>query len=193
MYNLNKFKYKEYVIVLTLIFSIELIFFNFNNLANLSNSSINKNVVYNSESIEFLNWNKENKFYVSNNDPIMVINNINMEVTDIIVSIKGEGIVPYVDIFSIKASNINLSEDDLIRIPILIEGRFSRNIRVNVDEYIGDLRIDLAEESGVELEDISVIINPSIIFISYARIIAMILIYITSKFLFSLQKNPKYY
>ena len=63
---------------------------------------------------------------------------------------------------------------------------------MSIKDYITDLRIDLGDEKGTILNDLSVIINPIEFRFSIAIVVAVLLIYVATRFLFYLQKSPNY-
>lgn len=183
---------KKILIVIIFAFLIELIIFNYVEVKNELNSSVQKNIVYNIKDIKKVNWSVKNRKLISNLDPILELENLNTEVKNINIQLKGKNDIPYIDLFWTEEKNEVFNADKINRINTNIKGSFNQEIKIELNKQVEDLRIDLGDNPGLELDEIKIIINYSHIRLNYARIIAMLLIYVTSKFLFSLQQNPKY-
>lgn len=183
---------KKILIVIIFAFLIELIIFNYVEVKNELNSSVQKNIVYNIKDIKKVNWSMKNRKLISNLDPILELENLNTEVKNINIQLKGKNNIPYIDLFWTEEKNEVFNADKIQRINTNIKGNFNQEIKIELNKQVQDLRIDLGDNPGLELDEIKITINYSHIRLNYARIIAMLLIYITSKFLFSLQQNPKY-
>jgi len=80
------------------------------------------------------------------------------------------------------------SAETLVHIPDTVNGTFT----FALNRHINDLRIDLFEEAGFEIESIRITLNPVEFNFSFSRIVAVLLLYIGAKFLFGLQKIPVY-
>lgn len=185
-------KLKKMLLVIMIPLLLEICVFNFMYMINKFDKTLDKDIVYDIEDFDKTNWEIENNVLISNIDPILELYKIDTEVKNIDIMISGVGNLPYIDIFYTKIQNESFSGDNLDRITTNISGNLNKKVNIKLNKFISKLRLDLADEKGLELKDITIIINPSKLRINYARLIAMWLIYLTSKFLFSLQKNPKY-
>lgn len=185
-------KLKKIMLVIIIPMLLEIGIFNFTYMMNKFDKTLDKDIIYNIEEFDKTNWEIKNNILISNIDPILELDKIDTEVKNIDIMISGAGNLPYIDIFYTKIQNESFSGDNLDRITTNISGNFNNKVNITLNKFVSKLRLDLADEQGFELKDITIIINPSKIKISYARLITMWLIYLTAKFLFSLQKNPKY-
>lgn len=185
-------KYKKMLIVIIFSLILEIFFFNMTNIINSFDRTLAKNISYGIDQFEKINWKNENDILISKFDPILEINKIDFHVRNIEVKLEGNGNLPYIDTFFVSSREAMFSEDNIERFNTNISGSFKSTVKIDVNKFVSKLRLDLSDKQGLELSDITIIINPSKVEISYARLIAMWLIYLTSKLLFSLQKNPKY-
>ena len=185
-------KLKKTMIFIIIPILLEVCVFNFVYISNKFDKNLDKDIIYTIEQLSKSNWEFKDNALISNVDPILEVSGINMEVKSVDIILSGKGNLPYIDIFSIKTEGEQFSGDNVERVTTNISGNFTNKIKVNVNKFIAGLRIDLADEKGLELDNVTIVINPSKLKISYARLITMLLILLTSKFLFALQRNPKY-
>lgn len=185
-------KYKKMLMVIIISLIVEIFFFNMTSIMNSFDKTLVKDISYGRDQFEQINWKNKNDMLISEFDPILEINKVDFYIRNIEIKLEGNGTVPYIDVFFASSKEEIFSENNIERLNTNISGKFKSTIKMDVDKFVSKLRLDLADEKGLELKDITIIINPSKLRINYARLIAMWLIYLTSKFLFSLQKNPKY-
>lgn len=185
-------KLKKMLLVIIIPLLLEICVFNFTYMINKLDKTLDKDIMYSIEDLDKTNWKIKNDIFISKIDPILELDKIDLEIKNMDIILLGKGNLPYIDIFYTKIQNESFSGDNLDRITTNISGNFNNKINIKLNKFVSKLRVDLADEQGLELKEITIIINPSKIKISYARLIAMWLIYLTAKFLFSLQKNPKY-
>lgn len=160
-------RYCHYIILIFSIF-IALIAGEF-----LSNKNILNNIKYgletqivNQSDLEFTNWKTEGSSLISQSDPWIVIRNINRFVHNIKIngSISNSKITP--QIFYSKDGNF--TEENSIFAPIDEDGR---DIYINIDKKISDLRIDLINEPEFRLELNQITINPRSFIFTYKTIL----------------------
>ena len=148
--------------------------------------TIPKDQVYSLSDSEKANWETSGTKLLSLEDPMLVYANINCYVEQIVLSLDAETDIPYIDVFYINQEHPQYG-DQVLRIENPEE-----KITVSIKDYITDLRIDLGDEKGTILNDLSVIINPIEFRFSIAIVVAVLLIYVATRFLFYLQKSPNY-
>lgn len=181
-------KPKKIILALIISCCIELFVINFSNVVNVLDTTTEKNKVFTLDDMSLVNWNEENGYIISENDPNFIIKNVNTDIKKIKISANVNRVIPYIDIFYTNQEEEEYNGDLLIKYSNEIE----KNVEIDINQYVKDLRIDLGDEEGMILEDIEVVINPIKVNISISRIIAMFLIYLSFVGLFYLQKNPDY-
>lgn len=166
---------------------LELLVFNFTELSILMNPSLEKNISYTLVNMEKVNWKKNNESIISNLDPMLILSDINKEVRTVKISVEANEPIESSTIFYTNSQLKYFSEKGMV---IAKGGQGVLSISLN--NFVKDLRIDVTEKAGLVLSNITVVINPVKIQISFSRIIAVILIYLGTVILFNLQKNPDY-
>ena len=150
-------------------------------------SNFEENITINQEDIQFFNWNVENETYITGLDPMIVLENIDKKVKNIRFDLKLSQEFISSTIFHTTNENEIFGIENMDIIDIQNGENF-----VEFDKFIHSLRLDLGEYEGLELKGINIIINYNRLNISISRIIAVILIFLSGKMLFSLQDNPDY-
>lgn len=178
---------KRFLLVIFFACIIEIGVINFTNILNLLGNN-SKNVVYDSNSMEKINWENNDGKLISNLDPNLIIKDVNTNVKKISIQVTSDKEIPYIDVFYTSNGEQVFNGDMLIR-----DSTPTKSIaNINIDKLVKDLRIDLGDEPGLAISDVKVIINPAKIDFSISRVIAMIIIYYSTMGLLSLQKNPYY-
>lgn len=182
-----KKKIKKIIFVIIFAVAVELLIFNFNYvLASLTPQS--NNLRYSLDQIQTINWQRNGDTLVSEYDPILIIPNLNMKVRTIRIIVEASKPIRNVVVFYNNDQFPVFSEKTLISNtePLVKSTTITLNQRVN------DVRIDLGDEAGLTIKDITVIINPIDFDFSFSRIIAIILMYLSIIGLSVLQKAPAY-
>lgn len=164
---------------------IELLLLNFGDWKLLLNPNMVKNRIYTLEDCEKVNW-EEGETLCSSTDPMLILSNVECYVESLLIRTELSAPVPYIDLF--YTNERYLQYGDVI---LRIEEPEPEEI-LAVGDQISDLRIDLGDEPGTELYNFTVVVNPVEIKFSVPIVVAVLLIYLTAKFLFSLQKTPDY-
>lgn len=175
-----------YVIIFILI--IEICIFNYNELNSLIDNSNEKNVVLTLNEASLVNWVKKDDSYVSQIDPMIVFENIDLFIKNIEIKTIINNKVPYIDFFYTDSKRTEFNGDMLLKLNDVNQD--VNTIVVNQD--VKDIRLDLGDEEGITLSNFIVVINPIRLNIKVARIILMLFLYYCSKGLFNLQKSPEY-
>lgn len=166
---------------------LELLVFNFTEVSILMNRSIEKNIRYTLADMDKVNWKKNNDSIISDLDPMLILWGINKDVRTVKICVEASQPIESNTIFFTNSEVKYFSELGMV-IAKGGQGVFA----VTVDKLVKDLRIDLVEDEGLVLHNITVIINPVEIQISFSRIITVISIYFGMVGLFRLQKSPNY-
>ncbi|WP_312502866.1 hypothetical protein [Lacrimispora sp.] len=178
----------KFIFVLFLAIIIEICVFNFGNISEMMDNSLRKNIVFSLKDAKLSNWENNNTEYISQFDPMIVYNNIDLYIKKIEIKTTMNKKIPYVDFFYTNKNEPEFNGNMLLKIN---EANQDVNVLI-VNQYAKDIRIDLGDEAGVSLSDFSMIINPTKINFKVARVVAIVLIYYMSVGLFSLQKSPDY-
>ena len=189
-HTLNKAKYIliQFLAITLVALCLELFVFNFQSVRERFSSTPVKNCTLTLEDFEKINWTELHGVYISEPDPILVIEGLQTQVDRLTLSFQAEGTVPYVDFFYSNDEFPAFSSDLMTRVQTLD----ATVITVTPHALVNDLRVDLGDDTGVRLHGITVTINSTEVHLSTARIVAIIAIYFVGKFLFSLQREPDY-
>lgn len=182
-----KFRYKLFFITVFAIF-LEIVIFNFPYVSGMLNGNIEKNISYNLEDIEKVNWRKVDNSLISEQDPMLTISNIDTYVKDFELSFSIDKKIPFIMIYYTQ------NEDDTFndKMSIALTDNLRDKNEIKVNSFVKDLRVDLGDDAGVKLNSLDVVINPVKLNISISRIIAILLIYIVGIGLFYLQRSPNF-
>ena len=151
---------------------------------------LDQNSIYNVEftltDMEVANWDRDGQRLTSRVDPIIVLPNVQCQIDRLRIQFRTEPEIPYLELFYINEVYPNYGE-------IIIHESLSGNdIIVEIGDYVQDLRIDLGDDAGITLYDLVITINPIKIQFFPATLVAIVVLYFCSKFLFYLQKSPNY-
>ncbi len=186
--NFSKYIYKV-IIVIIITTLIELIVFNFDYFAMKINSESMKSITLTTEDFQPLNWTKQGEFLVSGLDSALVIEHLDMKIKNIKIIVDTEQNIPYTDVFYTDKEHPNIVEDTHIR---SVDSYIDNYIVVNINKCVDSLRIDLGDSEGLSIKGITVVVNQCDLDFSFARLLAMNLIYWFAILLFALQRPPKY-
>lgn len=179
---------KRIIMVLIIACCVEVFGINFFNTLSLFDNSVEKNIEYTLQDMQTVNWSQENEHLISQYDPNLIVEDVDVFIKKIKLDISSNQEIPYIQVFYTNNENKNFNGELLVEYGQPVAGE----VEITVNQYAKNLRIDLGDEEGIILDNIKVIINPINFNFSISRIIAMILIYLLSAGLFYLQKNPDY-
>lgn len=147
------------------------------------NIEVDKNYLY-------CNWEEVEGVHVSGIDPNILCENINEYAETVTLYIDYGGNISYIDIYYTNEEHPVICEETWIR----YDSKLTRpaKVKVNIGAEMGGLRIDLGDDAGVILYDIDVVLNENKFDFSWARFIAMNMIYWLACLLFAMQRPPKY-
>ncbi|OSA93998.1 hypothetical protein [Clostridium botulinum] len=177
------------IFIIVLIFSIFLEVFCFNFNVFYSKLAKLQTTTYNMKDSELYNWSKTQDGIISNNDPNIVIQDIDYELRNIAIIPETNQTIPYVEVF------YTLENKDEPLIPehkITDNDKFNKIKIINIGKKVNSIRIDLGDDAGLELKDFKIITNYYVFKINIWRIIFINIIFWGLKLLFALQKPPKY-
>lgn len=167
---------------------IEIFIINFSNVVNLVNASYSKNIYIDMKKVDYINWNFNGEYITSKEDPIIILNNINTYIKNVSIDIDSEQPIDYIDIFYTNESINKFNGELLIR----EENPVGKNININIDKEVRDLRIDLGDRPGLSIKHIDIVLNQAKIDFNISRVITIMLIYLAVLGLGYIQKNPDY-
>lgn len=181
-------KIKRFFVVLIYSALIELIVFQSVNIWKIYRPNSNANQTYTLSDFEVANWQpNEDGTFTSAVDPILVCVLDGQKIDEISIVITASQSIPYIEVFYLNEKYVNYGEV-MIRCDEVKDNRAS----IDINDKVKALRLDLGDDPGVILSELSVVVNPVEINISISRIVAMMMIYWCGVFLFSLQKMPDY-
>jgi hypothetical protein len=180
-------KMKKFLIGLGLVFilavTLEVGVFNFGYWREKTNTTTMKNIAYNLDQMEKVNWIKTPKGWVSKGDQHLILKDVNTQINTMQIKIQVEKEPDYVLLFYKEDGMEEFSNDA----SILYEGE-----TLLIGKKVTDLRFDISNQKGVVLKSINLLINPMSFHFSTSRIIAILLIYILGCALFAIQRSPDY-
>lgn len=172
------------VIVLLIGVTLELGYFNFDYFREYMDKSTKKNILYTMGQMEIQNWTTTDTGLVSEIDPMLIIRGVDTKVKRIKLEVKTQKPTDYILLFYTNETIPIFNDSDSILYNV-------NEVQV-IDKYVKDLRIDIGDKAGTKLEHIEVIINPMNFIFSISRIIAILMIYLLGRFLFTIQQSPDY-
>lgn len=182
-----KFKYKLIYVIMFAIF-LEIVVFNYSYIRSMFDKNIEKNVSYTLKDMEKINWTESNNGIISQLDPMLIISDINTYVKDFELTLSMDKNPPFILCYYTK-NNEDIFND---KMSVAVTNIFSDKNNIKVNSYINDLRLDIGDNAGLSLSNLSVIINPVKFDFNIARVITVILIYLIGAGLFFLQRSPIY-
>lgn len=164
---------------------LEIFFFNFQTVAMLVDVSLEKNMVYTSDDVTYVNWDTaQDGSYISREDPQILIPTSAMKMNIVEISFQAEpadhtcvffGTDREGTIFSMETQSL---------------GGYAQ---FPVNQWTAEtVRVDIGDYAGTVLSGIVVTVNPAKFHISFSRIVAIILIYLSGSMLFRIQRMPNY-
>jgi hypothetical protein len=147
-------------------------------------SGIPTNCIFHLSDFEQFGWSRVNNTLVSNGGQNLILRNVDKIVRSITVQSDIKPVPSYVLLFYTTEAGEAFSNSK----SILIDEKEALTTNIAVH----DLRLDLGNETGLSLSKLTLVINQCIFKISLSRVIAIILIFYISRFLYSLQNTPAY-
>lgn len=179
----------HFIFVTIIVICIELFVFNFNFFSFQLNKNIEKNIELTLNEAALVNWIKVNNEYISEPDPMIIYEDINVYVKSIKLYVKTKLAVNDITLFY---THDNVKEFNADNMKVINTSQDNNMYIIKINENIRDLRIDLGDVADTELLEFDLIINPSELNFSIERCIMMICIYYGALGLFSLQKTQNY-
>ena len=166
---------------------IELVFFNVDVLKLKAVSAERR--IYQVEDFQYQNWEKTDTSMISEPDPILYVENVDLDIYTLDMLFRATPMPTQCTFFYTSEAGEVFSSGKMTFLPIT-DGIASISFPDGVKTVA--FRIDLGEEAGTTLDDISVIVNDTSWHISISRVVAMLIIYWGTKSLMCLQKSPDY-
>ena len=131
-----------------------------------------------------VNWEKDGDAYISGADPILLLPSEGMRVYRVTAGFSAEP----------KPGEITLYYQKTDGSQAAVQGDVLKNRAIfSVNKTVGpELRLDIGEEAGRRLDELSVVVNPTGLDISVSRIVAVVLVYVCGSLLFRIQRMPDY-
>ncbi len=165
---------------------IQLLLCNAGNLKYVLNKELVCNRMYTLSDFAVANWTQTAVGYISEPDPILAIDGVDCQIDDIHIQTQTAPALPYVEVFYINEQMPQYGN------VILHEEVTDGEVVVSINDFVQSLRLDLGDDAGTELTELTVTINPvQVVFYPYVEV-AIIVIVVAMKGLFSLQKSPDY-
>lgn len=182
-----KFRYKA-MIAAVIACIIELLVFNGSAILFSMDRNAEKNRVIEPEQMTWLNWTPLDEAWVTELDPQILISGIDTYVRELEITAELSEEIPFIVVYyktddSQEFSDARMTFTDQVQ---TVNRLFIRN-------PVTELRIDLGDNAGVRLQNLTVVLNPDRFHFSLSRVIAMLLIYVVSVGLFRFQKSPEYH
>lgn len=166
---------------------LEVLIFNYKELKIFINSSLDKNINVDLSKVTYINWDNSSELLVSQLDPMIVIKDIDTKVKNINLMLDMSKQEESMSIFYTSSPEEQFSADKML----VCNVKKGEN-RIQLDENVYSLRMDIGEEAGTELYDYNVTLNKYKFHFSLARMIAILAIYFGAIGLFRLQDSPDY-
>lgn len=174
---------KRLLIVFILAVSIEAILFQMPYWSMRWNN-IPINVVYSMEDFEAEGWEKTEAGLVSQGGQHFFLRGIDTEIKTIDVSAQISPTPDYILLFYTTEDGELFSDSKCVLC--------SNESQTKLDQHVRDIRLDFSNVPGLELENFSIVINRAAFNFSWSRVIAILMIYLTAKVLFYIQRPMNY-
>ena len=178
----------RFFIVLLLSAVIEIVVFQGANILKQYKYGDTANQVYHLDAFEVYNWEEQpDGSWLSLHDPMLFLELENRNVDVLRLQTEVLRNIPYVDIFYINDQFANYGD-----VYQSCETTSDDSIVIAIGDQVDTLRIDLGDDAGISLNELTVTINPVSVGFSVSRVIAMLVIYWGTFGLSLLQKSPDY-
>lgn len=182
-------KYFKILFVAIFAILIELFVFNFDYVYLSFVTKVDKNIEYELQDATLVNWQRVNGYYISESDPMIIFNDLDTDIKNVCISVDSQPIISNLVLFY---TNYNMSDSEEPLMIVWNKDPIDGEYNIEINNNVKNLRIDLGDDAGTTLKEFKLIVNPAVMNFSSARTVAMILIYVSSKLLFRLQRKPKY-
>lgn len=163
---------------------IEVVFFNFVSLFGLFKGV--EPIEFTADDLSFVNWTEVDNGFVSQSDPMIILENLSIMADTFTICLKGEPQPGSYTIFYTEGAE-KFSEKNMI-----ITSNMTGKDTFPLGRRITAIRVDPGEEAGLMLHNVTFIFNNPCWDISLSRIVAMLMVWWGTKFLMSLQRAPDY-
>lgn len=175
---------KKVLVSLLVAVLIEVVFFNSAPLVNLFKGV--KPMEFSADKLSFVNWSKTDTGFVSQPDPMIILENLSIVADTFTVRLTAEPQPSSYTIFYTRGAETFSGNNMIITSDMTGDDTFPLGQRISA------IRIDPGEEAGLVLHDVTFVFNNLSWDISLSRIVVMLVIWWGTKFLMSLQKAPNY-
>ena len=179
--------WKKLLLVLLGAVFLEVFYFNWGTVQNNLLPEDEKNIVLTMNDWDFYNWSIYDSTYTSNLDPSIVKTNLNVDINNIEIQYLPAQTIGDVSVFYTEEAGQIVNADRM-----LVFSEIESKQKLPINKHVVDLRIDLGEQAGLKLNEITVVLNPTEWNISIYRIATVLMIYVFSILLFRLQESPNY-
>jgi len=141
-----KLRYKLIYVTIFALF-VEIVLFNFSYLMGTLDKTIDKNVIYTLKDIEKINWIQNDNMFISKEDPMLIISDINTYVKDFELSLSIDKKLPFIMCYYTQDKE-DIFNDSM---SIALVDNLSDKNHIKVNSYVRGLRLDLGDDAGVNL------------------------------------------
>ena len=180
--------FKQAVVVALVALCLEIGVFNFSAMKSRFSSNSLKNQSYTLADCTQINWVQAGGELISQPDPQLILKKLYGHIEQIELRLDVIGNLPYIEFFYTNNVTTAFSGEAMLR----VEGVGPTGGLIPFNQDVTALRIDLGDAAGLRVKDLQLIVNPTAVEISMARIITVFLLFFVGKFLFSLQRTPEY-
>ncbi len=171
---------------IAIVFLIEVLCFNFSVI--LAKLKGIETLTLQSDDLEYLNWDTiEDGTKISLSDPMIYKENLSLDISNMVLILDVQPQPAFYTIFYTTEEGEDFSAEKMI---VVESGQ--GEVEIPISGAVKKLRIDPGEEAGLVMRDITLKINDISWNISFARIIAMLLVFWGTAWLMRLQSPPDY-
>lgn len=182
---------KEIIKIVLVILSglfLEVFIFNFTYIKSRLDTSKEYNIEYSPDDMVKTHWLDTSETMISDADPQLILESVETFVDQISISFTANKPIDNVLLFYTNQKVKEINGELLI-----VNSEVGKEERLfTIRDYIGVLRIDPGEDAGVKFQNFKIIINPVNFNLSLSRVVAILLLYLLARALFTLQNPPDY-
>lgn len=138
--------------------------------------------------VEYINWLREGSVFITQADPMLILNSVNKKIDNISISYQTDQPVNQIIVFYTLTDGEIFSTENMV----LKENPNLEKQVININKNVCGIRIDIGEEAGRKFTDLQITLNEPEFDIRMSRIVTILAIYYTATFLLSLQR-PRVY
>lgn len=153
----------------------------------MMNTEYPKNNVYTIEDFEKQNWDLKEGTWFTGRDPMLIKTDLNYEIDEIYIEVSMKPQSPYVQVFYANSAHPYWDVDASALAEVT-----ELSATIPIHNFVQDLRIDLGDDINCSLESLKITVNPTKLTFSFPILVAVVLIYLSGSFLFSLHRPPDY-